>query len=407
MKNLYLIFLACFLTVFLFGQNPNNSHTILGSCLNPDEGTVKILIDLNQNCPEADPNGVLVGASEIGFHSGVNDWATILAWDDPNAVTLMNNGNDTFELTLNTMDYWGVPFGDISNLRLIGNNGIADPDNAWDVFIKDSLDAELFGNLEDCSDLMLHFDQTPTCADLNQRSSLILFSDAGDSETCVDAENGLIRIDMDYSLACPESDSTMALAGAPTIGFHSGANDWAEIVNWDADNAVQLVNDGNDNFSAIINVEAYYGLALDQITDIQMLGNNGPNAPTAAWDNKLEDPKDGGAFGNPTPCSNIALIIEEAPSCDLSVNTQDLVLKHSLRVSPNPLHNRAFIHFDNPNNAEYTLVVTNMTGQVVRTETAISDERYLFERNALPTGMYFATLYHENGNYATTKLVIK
>lgn len=407
MKNFYFSLLICFFSVTLFAQNPNNSHAILGSCLNPDEGTVKILIDGNENCPEADPNGVIVGAAELGFHSGVNDWAVIKGWDDPDAVTLMNNGSDTFELTLNTMDYWGVAFGDIMNLRLLANNGIADPDNAWDVFIKDSLDAELFGNLEDCSDLMLHFAQTPTCSDLNQASSLVLFSDAGDSQTCVDHEKGLIRIDMDYGLSCPEADSTNALAGAPTIGFHSGANDWAEQVAWDAPNAVQLVNDGNDNFSAIIDAEEYYGIPLDQITDIQMLGNNGPNDPSTTWDITLKDPKDGGVFGNPDPCSNIALIIAEAPTCDLSLSTQDLALQRSLSVSPNPFQNRAFIQFDNPDNAEFKLVVTNMTGQVVRIETGISGERFLFERDALPIGMYFATLYNEQGGYATSKLVIK
>lgn len=408
MKKLYLFLLAFFLITAAFGQefNPNNSHSLVGSCLNPDEGTIEITFAMDENCPEADPNNDLVG-NELGFHSGVNHWATITAWDDANAATWADDGNGVYNLTLNTMDYWGVPFGDVDNIRIVGNNGIAEPSAPWDLFVKDSFNAVIFGNLDNCSDLILHFDQTPTCADLNQSSSLILFSDAGDSETCVDSENGRIRIDMDYGLACPEGDSAMVLAGAPTLGFHSGANDWAAIVAWDDANAVQLQNDGNDNFSAVIDAAAYYGMPFDSIENIQMLANNGPNAPAAVWDNTLQDPTDGGAFGNPTPCSNIALIIAEAPTCDLSTSTEDLELKHSFKVAPNPFSNRTFLEFDNPNNEVFNLKISNMSGQVVRTMTGITGERVLIERNELPTGMYIANLVDEMGNFATTKLVVK
>ena len=407
MKKLYLFLFAFLSTGLVFSQeyNPNNSHSLLGSCLNPDDGTVTITFNLAENCPESDPNAVLLGTAELGFHSGVNHWATIAAWDDPNSVTWMNDGSDVFSLTINTMDYWGTPFGDVENVRVVGNNGIAEPGAAWDLVAKDSFDAMTFGALEDCSDLIIWFEQTPTCADFNQASSLSLFSDAGDSQTCVDAANGMVRIDVDYGLACPEGDTDMVLAGAPELGFHSGVNGWSTVVGWDADNAVTLVNDGNDNFSAIIDVEAYYGVPLADVMDIQMVPNNGVADPDAAWDVFIKDPRDGG-FGGTEPCSDLIMVMSEAPACNL-VNTKDIELQHSFKVTPNPFSNRTFLEFDNPNNRTFDLVITNMAGQTVRTMSSISGERVLVERGNLPTGVYAANLIDEKGNFATTKLVIK
>lgn len=408
MKNCYLLLtLLCF-TLAAFGQdvNENNSHALIGTCLNPDSGTISLILDMTENCPEADPNNMLAG-NDLGFHSGINDWASSVNWDDPNAMTLVNNGNDTFMLTINTMDYYGATLDNITNIRMVANNGIANPGDPWSIFVKDSVDAELFGNVEDCSDLIIHIDQTPTCKDLAQQSSLILFSDAGDSETCIDREKGLIRIDMDYGLACPEGDTAMALVGTPTIGFHSGANNWAHQVAWNDSNAVQLINDGNDNFSAIIDAADYYGIPLDSITDIQMLGNNGPNDPNTTWIFKLEDPKDGGAFGNPTPCSNLALIIDETPSCVLPFTGIDRELLHSFKASPNPFHKRTVLEFNNPNNQSFDLEIIDIAGQKVRTMRGLTGEEVVIERGDLNAGIFFARLIDKKGQFATAKLIVK
>jgi hypothetical protein len=48
-----------------------------------------------------------------------------------------------------------------------------------------------------------------------------------------------------------------------------------------------------------------------------------------------------------------------------------------------------------------------MSGQTVRAMNNITGERVLIEREGLPTGMYIANLIDENGNFATTKLVVK
>ena len=348
------------------------------------------------------------------LHSGVNQWSTTVAFDDPNAATLMNNGNDSFLITINIMDYFGVPFADVNWLNVILNDGALNPDAPWAEgnVMRDTTDSPGFGGGTDaCTDMILHIDQTPTCNDLNQVSSLVLFSDAGDSETCVDATDGLVRIDLDYGIACPEGDSAMLLAGASTIGFYSGANNFSAVTAWDDANAMQLMNDGNDNFSVIIDANTYYGTPFDSIVNIQIIGNNGPNDGTIdgtmTWTNVLKDPADGGVFGNPDPCSNISLIIAEAPTCDLETGTNNVVLQHSFKVAPNPFHNRTFLEFDNPNNEAFDLMISGMTGRLVRTMKNISAERVLIERENMAAGIYLATLTDEKGNFATTKLVVK
>jgi hypothetical protein len=402
MKKLY-FFLTAFLFAFNMQAQDVNTYSLEGTCLNPDDGTIDIVIDMNKNCPEADPNGVLPGTMEMGLHAGANVWASVVAWDDANAIIPMNNGNDSFLLTINTMDYWGVAFADMTDIQMVLNNGIADPADPWTLAVRDTLNGGFGGN-EPCSDLKIFFDQTPTCQDLAQESSLALFSDAGDSESCVDADGGLVRIDLDYDQACPEGDSAMLLVGAAELGFHSGANDWASVVAWDDPGAVKLVNDGNDNFSAVIDVEAYYGIAYADLMNIQIVANNGPSGG-APWDNVLKDPRNGG-FGGNEPCSDIRIFIAEAPACDLT-GTKDIELQHSFKVTPNPFHNRTFLEFDNPNNRTFELVITNMSGQTVRAMNNITGERVLIEREGLPTGMYIANLIDENGNFATTKLVVK
>ena len=409
MKKVYILILSCVFAFYAQAQNPNNSHALKGTCLNPDEGTIDFIFDLNQNCPEVDPNNELPGITEMGLHSGVNDWSVIAAWDDPEAITLMNNGGDSFLVTINTVDYWNTAIADIETIRVIPNDGALNPDDPWGDgnSMRDTTDGGGFGGDEPCSDMIIYMDQTPTCADLSQETSLVLFSDAGDSQTCVDAADGLIQIDMDYNLACPEGDSTGVLAGASSLGFHSGANDWAEIVAWDDAGAVQLTNDGADNFSVIIDAAAYYGIPFGDIENIIMIGNNGPNDPDAAWDNVIKDPEDGGAFGNPTPCSDLKLVMAEAPQCDLVLGTENVVVKRSMKVTPNPFRNRTFIEFDNPENQYFDLVVTDMTGRIVRTMNGVSGERIIFERENLPAGIYSATLQDEKGDFATTKLVVK
>ena len=124
------------------------------TCKDPSSGKIRIAFDNSLNCPEADPDGVLPGAAGLGFHSGANDWATAIAWDKQGAVTANNNGSDLFTLTLDLMDYYGMLFDSLSNIKFVLNNGVANPSDAWAVAGRDDRNGG-FGGDEPCLDLEL------------------------------------------------------------------------------------------------------------------------------------------------------------------------------------------------------------------------------------------------------------
>jgi hypothetical protein len=252
MKKLYLLSTFIFAVFIVQAQSTTNSIGLAGSCLNSDEGTIELLIDLSLNCPEADPDGELSGTAELGFHSGINGWSSGIDWDDPNAVTAVNNGNDTFMVSLHVFDYYGIEFGDLEDLQIVLNNGIANPDDPWTLMVKDSID-------------------------------------------------------------------------------------------------------------------------------------------DVAWNN---------------PCSNLMLFIDQTPNCGTS-SISSLSFQPNITVSPNPFKERVLIEFENPNHESMDVQITTLTGQIVRLIKGQTGERVLIERDGLPTGIYFVSIWNINGQSSTVKMVVK
>lgn len=282
MKNVYLtIFLSLFVTIII-GQESSIPKALVGSCTVPDSNLVRIFIDYNKNCAEADPTGILAGQPELVIHSGINGWSTLVAFDDPNAATVKNIGNDIFMITINTMEYYGTALADIETIHIIPNNGVANPADPWEASIRDDQGGGGFGNDEPCNDLQLVIADMPTCAELAKESSVSLFGATTAASSCVDSAGGNVTIEFDLSLNCPESDSTGLLAGAEALGFHSGANSWGSTVAWDDDGAMTATNLSNDIFSVTVNVQDYYGVSLDSLENIMLVMNNGVAAPEDA-----------------------------------------------------------------------------------------------------------------------------
>ncbi len=377
------------------------------TCVDPNTGRARIAFDNSLNCPEADTAGVLAGQPLLGFHSGINEWAQTVSWDDESAVQAMNNGADIFYTMIDIEAYYGVAFDSVENIRLILNNGVANPGAAWDVTGRDDRDAESFGNIQPCSDLILDFSEAPTC-DLSDapefNTSKALFSEAAGS--CVDRNSGLIKVAFDNSLNCPEADTANILAGASALGFHSGVNNWSSTVSWDDEGATQAVNDGNGVFSVVIDPATYYGTPMDSISTINIVMNNGIMNPGGAWDVTARDDRNGG-FGGNEPCSDLIFHIDEAPVCDLMVvNTVDQKLENSLKVYPNPFSNQVRIEFDNPTNEEFDLTIHDISGRVMRRMSHISGTQLILEKQDLQAGVYFAVLRGKDGRFATTKLLV-
>lgn len=390
---------------------PVNSSTAIltglaSSCVDANTGLIKVDFDLNQNCPEADSAGLLLGVNMLGFHSGINNWADQVAWDSDGALPAVNDGNDLFSVTFNAMDYYGKPLDSISEINFLFNNGFANPEAAWDNTGKDARDGSGFGGAEPCSNLLFELAEAPACdLSLTATSTSLI---AGLATSCVDAEDGLIKLDFDLNQNCPEADSAGLLPGLDMLGFHSGINNWATSVAWDAEGAIPAVNDGNDLFSVTFNAMDYYGVPLDSITEINFLYNNGFANPDAAWDNTGKDARDGSGFGGDEPCSNLLFSLAEAEVCDLTVsNTVDFELTKSIKVSPNPFSNQVLVEFDNSNFEKYQINLMDLTGKIVYRANNVTESRIIIQRGNLPSGMYSLLLAAENGKFASTKLIIE
>ena len=364
-----------------------SSASIMNSCINTD-GSVTIMFDESQNCDAAP--GDLAGMSEIGFHSGANQWASVIDWDAAGAMTAVNDGNDVFSVTIVPETYYGLPADDIENIYMVFNQGPTDPGAPWDSEGKDT-DLDEDGN---CDDLRLLLDQLPTCNfDPNTTSSPAL-KNAG---SCYDPNNGLVKVRFDEAANCPNAPGD--LAGMAEAGYHSGANTWTNVVDWDAAGAVTAVNDGSDVFEVVIDPVAYYGLgAFGDLENIYMVFNQGATNPDAPWDSEGKD------FDVDDNCVDLRFIISDLPTCDLT-NTIDRELERSLSAVPNPFGDKTLVTFTNPNRAVYEVTLFSLTGKQIRTFQQVNGTTLTIDRNDLPQGMYFLNFRDEEGKTATLKLV--
>ena len=213
---------------------------------------------------------------------------------------------------------------------------------------------------------------------------------------CKNSTTNDVEISYDYSLNC--SVAPGSLSGNQEIGFHSGADQWSVVVNWDDAGATTAANDGNDVFAVNINTSDYYGVALADLTNIYFVFNQGPTSSDDPWGSEGKDEVDGA-------CADFFVIVADLEEC--VSNTIDFTLANSLKVTPNPFNERATITFDNPNNKVYDITVTSLTGQVVRTFTGVNGTSIELDRNYLTAGMYFVNFVNEEGKTATTKVAVQ
>lgn len=133
MKKFYVALSFLFFAGFAVAQN---NEAIANSCKNTEAGSVTVIFDESLNCTNAP--GELSGMTEIGFHSGANQWAAVVAWDDAGAETADNDGADVFTVSVVTGDYYGIALGDLTNIYFVFNQGPADPANPWSSEGKDN-----------------------------------------------------------------------------------------------------------------------------------------------------------------------------------------------------------------------------------------------------------------------------
>jgi hypothetical protein len=152
MKKSYLLAL---LTLFAFGLQAQTSTAAQGSCKNSTEGTVTINWNALLNCP-----GIagLEGVSSAGFHSTPDGWTTSVDFDDPSAVSATNSGTDTFTVTVNTSDYYGVALDLITEITFVFNNPGSSSGDPWTETGRDTVPGT-FG----CEDLKVDIASLAEC----------------------------------------------------------------------------------------------------------------------------------------------------------------------------------------------------------------------------------------------------
>jgi hypothetical protein len=94
-------------------------------------------------------------------------------------------------------------------------------------------------------------------------------------------------------------------------------------------------------------------------------------------------------------------------TCDAAASIEDRLLDQELTVVPNPFTDFAVVSIENRSREAYNIKVTNMVGQVVRSEQGFTGHEYLLERGALNAGMYFVTFTNASGKFATSRVVVK
>ncbi len=95
-------------------------------------------------------------------------------------------------------------------------------------------------------------------------------------------------------------------------------------------------------------------------------------------------------------------------SCDASlVKTKDLNVLNGVSFSPNPFSQSTLVKFENANNDVFSITLSSVTGANVYNVEGIQGNSYLLDKADLKSGLYFATLKNQKGEFVTKKLVIE
>ncbi len=90
-------------------------------------------------------------------------------------------------------------------------------------------------------------------------------------------------------------------------------------------------------------------------------------------------------------------------ACQGVLSSNDLV-QHEISISPNPAYDRIVI--ETGEEIMRSIVVTDISGKIVRTYNNVNDRQQIIDRNTLGSGVYIAQLLFENGQQAV-KFVLK
>lgn len=223
-----------------------------------------------------------------------------------------------------------------------------------------------------------------------------------ESGTCINFETGNMTVKWDVFQNCEVAEGDLTTMSA--IGWHSGANTWANVVAWDDATAQTATDeDGDGVFEVEVNILEYYGvLALEDLQNVMMVFNQGAAVPDDPWSSAGRDPREGGGLGG--ECADLIINVADIADCNATA-TVDITLQNSLELAPTPFRDITYLSFANVEGRSYDLMMTDLSGQTIRRITNITDNQVQIERANLPAGMYFLHLIGAQGKIATTKLI--
>ena len=170
--------------------------------------------------------------------------------------------------------------------------------------------------------------------------------------SCLNGSN--VQISFDNSLNCAAAPGS--LSGMANIGFHSGADSWSAIINWDDASAVQAANDGADVFTIEIDPATYYGVAA---STIHFVYNSGPADPANAWSSEGKD--DDGAGG----CQDFMVDIAALSPCGGSTFINEVSISDIITVAPNPANESTDFNMILRDSKMVNINVFDITGKLI------------------------------------------
>jgi len=149
-------------------------------------------------------------------------------------------------------------------------------------------------------------------------------------------------------------------------------------------------------------------------------GGNWPNAEAGGTDDNYQadlsgcDGTDNGFGGYNRNITipdeaTFALPVYQFNSCMLSTITSvdNLSTISAISITPNPATNFAIINYTKTNNVSHDVLVTSLTGQVVKQFNNVADSSLRIETTDLTAGMYFVTFRNELGELGSEKLIVQ
>ncbi len=183
---------------------------------------------------------------------------------------------------------------------------------------------------------------------------------------------------------------------------------------WTPDNTVLTDDNGNGVYVGTFDLDLTFGgvILFKFVINAWETNEFHPNTPGVPGDCTIED---GGGninrtFTLPATTEDFVMPVFKYNTCDISdllSAVSDISTIKNIKVAPNPFELNTLITLDTPDNSAHDILITSMTGKVVRQLHNVRDKVINIERGNLAAGVYFITFKNDKGELGSQKLIIQ